>query len=111
MREGTLQRDPVVSAILQDQTTDLSIRTVRRRFLNATGLTQGAIRQIERAQQAAELLSQGMPILEVVDRVGYADQPHLTRAVRRFIGQTPAELLRDPLPPPVFNRSSEFALP
>jgi AraC-like DNA-binding protein len=98
VREETLLLDPVVNAALQDQPLDLSFRTVRRRFLNATGLTQGAIRQIGRAQQAAELLNRGVPILDVVDVVGYADQPHLTRALRRFIGQTPAQIARAHLP-------------
>ena len=98
VREETLLLDPVVSAVLQDQLLDLSFRTVRRRFLNATGLTQGAIRQIERALHAADLLSQGVPILDVVDVAGYADQPHLTRALRRFIGQTPAQIARASLP-------------
>jgi AraC-like DNA-binding protein len=94
VREETLVRDPVVSAVLQDQPNDLSFRTVRRRFLNATGLTHGAIRQIARAQQAAGLLTGGMPILDVVDAAGYADQPHLTRALKRFMGQTPAQITR-----------------
>jgi AraC-like DNA-binding protein len=96
VREETLRRDPVVSAVLQDQPHDFSFRTVRRRFLNATGLTQGAIRQIERAQRAAELLNRGVPILDVVDAAGYADQPHLTRALKRFFGQTPAQMARIP---------------
>ena len=96
VREETLVLDPVVSAVLHDQPHDLSFRTVRRRFLNATGLTQGVIRQIERAQQAAELLSRGVPILNVVDTAGYADQPHLTRALKRFFGKTPAQMARFP---------------
>lgn len=98
VREGTLLRDPVVSAVLQNQPHDLSFRTLRRRFLNATGLTQGAIRQIEQAQQAAELLSRGVSILDVVDVAGYADQSHLTRALKRFVGQTPARIARAALP-------------
>jgi hypothetical protein len=28
-----------------------------------------------------------------VHRAGYFDQPHLTRSVKHFIGQTPAQLL------------------
>ena len=67
---------------------------MRRRFLNATGLTQGSIRQIERAQQAAELLSRGVPILDVVDAAGYADQPHLTRVFKRAVGVTPGRYAR-----------------
>lgn len=93
VREEVLMCDPVVSAILQDQPPDLSVRTVRRRFLNATGLTRATVRQIQKAQQATELLSRGMPILDVVDAAGYADQPHLTRSLKRFFGQTPTQII------------------
>ena len=96
VREGLLVHDPVVPAVLQDQSPDVSFRTVRRRFLRATGLTHGAIRQIERAQQAATLLEQGAPILDAVYEVGYADQPHLTRSLKRFYGLTPAQIVRPP---------------
>lgn len=94
VREDVLQRDPVVSAVLRNQPPDVSFRTVRRRFLHATGLTRGAIHQIERAVKASDLLSQGVPILDVVYLAGYADQPHLTRALKRFIGTTPAQIAR-----------------
>ena len=93
-RDEVLLHDPVVSAVLQDQPQELSIRTVRRRFLRATGLTHSTIRQIERAQQAAALLEQGVSILDTVYQAGYFDQPHLTRALKHYIGQTPAQLLR-----------------
>ncbi len=39
------------------------------------------------------LLQQGVSIVDTVDQAGYADQPHLTRSLKRFIGQTPAQLL------------------
>ena len=94
VREEVLISDPVVSAALQDERTALSSRTLRRRFLRATGLTPTTIAQIERAQQASALLEQGVPILDTVFELGYADQPHLTRSLRRFTGQTPAQILR-----------------
>jgi len=94
VREGLLVGDPVVSAVLQAQPQAVSVRTVRRRFLQATGLTQGSIQQIERAQQAAALLGQGVPILDAVYEAGYADQPHMTRSLKRFYGQTPAQIAR-----------------
>jgi methylphosphotriester-DNA--protein-cysteine methyltransferase len=72
----------------------MSSRTVRRRFLLATGLTPKAIQQIERAQKAAALLEQGVSILDAVYQAGYADQPHMTRSLRRFTGQTPAQIAR-----------------
>jgi AraC-like DNA-binding protein len=90
--EGLLVRDPIVEAVLQGQVVDLSPRSVQRRFLRATGLTHGAIRQMARAEGAAALLEQGVPVLETVARAGYADQAHLTRSLRRFIGQTPSEI-------------------
>jgi len=96
VREDVLVRDPIVSAVLHDQPHDLSVRTVRRRFLNVTGVTRSTIRQIEQAQQAVDLLNQRMPILDVVNAAGYADQPHLTRSLKRFFGKTPAQIARDP---------------
>lgn len=93
-RDGLLVREPVVNAVLAGHPQDVSSRTVRRRFLYATGLTPTTIQQIERAQQAAALLEHGVPILDAVYQMGYADQPHLTRSLRRFIGQTPAQIAR-----------------
>lgn len=93
VREEALRVDPVVSAALQDRPQAVSFRTLRRRFVKATGLTQGAIRQIERAQRAAEMLGSGTPILDVVEAAGYADQPHLTRSLKRFFGKTPTQMM------------------
>ena len=94
VHEQDLVRDPVVSAALQDQLPEISSRTVRHRFLRATGLTQNHIRQFERAQQADALLKQGLSILDVVYQLGYFDQPHLTRSLKQFIGYTPAQIIR-----------------
>ncbi len=91
-REGLLVHDPLVSAVLQGQVVEASSRTVRRRFLQATGLTYGTLYQIERARYATRLLKQGMPILDVVAQAGYYDQPHLTRSLKRYIGLTPAQV-------------------
>lgn len=92
VREEVLTVDPVVHSVLRDQRLDLSARTVRRRFLQSTGLTPTTIQQIERAQKAAALLGQGVPILDAVYEAGYADQPHMTRSLRRFYGFTPAQI-------------------
>lgn len=94
VHEGLLQRDPLVEAVLQDQPQDVSLRTVRRRFLQTTGLTYKSIQQIERARQAALLLRQGTPILDAVYETGFFDQAHMTKSLKHFIGQTPAQILR-----------------
>jgi methylphosphotriester-DNA--protein-cysteine methyltransferase len=92
-REGTLVYDPLVEAALNDQPQQVSSRTLRHRFLRATGLSRDHIRQFERARRAASLLGQGLPILDTVYEAGYFDQPHLTRELKRFIGKTPAQQL------------------
>jgi hypothetical protein len=56
VRQGRLAREPVVDAALQGQLQDRELRTIQRRFLRATGLTQSAARQIERARYATHLL-------------------------------------------------------
>jgi hypothetical protein len=93
MRDELLVYDTAVSDVLQGHGTGLSLRTVQRRLLQATGLTQGRLYQIERARYATLLLKQGVSILDTVALAGYFDQPHLTRALRHFIGQTPAQLV------------------
>jgi hypothetical protein len=92
VRGGLLTRDPMVDAILRGHLKDCSPRTVQRRFLQATGLTQSAVRQIERARYATQLLQQGVSILDTVDLAGYFDQSHLTRSLKYLIGQTPAQI-------------------
>jgi hypothetical protein len=94
VRSGVLVRDPFVDAVLRGRPKGLSTRTVRHRFLRATGLAQSRIRQIERAQQAATLLRRGNPITDAVHEIGYFDQPHLTRSLKKWIGHTPAQILR-----------------
>jgi AraC-like DNA-binding protein len=95
VRAEALSCDPLVSAVLQDHHQDMAPRTVRHRFVQATGLSHTRIRQIERAQQAAALLRQGVPILDTIYQAGYFDQPHLTRALKRWVGYTPAQLARE----------------
>jgi AraC-like DNA-binding protein len=92
VRDEMIVRDPIVESTLQARAVDLSPRSVQRRFLRATGLTHGAVSQIERAHLAAALLQQGVSILDTVELAGYADQPHLTRSLKRLIGLTPAQL-------------------
>jgi AraC-like DNA-binding protein len=94
VRRGVLVRDPSVEEALGGRTGDLSPRSVQRRVLRATGLTPSAIRQIERARRTVDLLDGGMPIVDAVRRAGYADQAHMTRALKRFVGQTPGQIVR-----------------
>jgi AraC-like DNA-binding protein len=94
VRQRLLVRDPIIDPVLHAQPNGLSPRSIQRRFVHATGLTQGMIRQIERARSATMLLEEGMSILDTVAHVGYADQAHMTRSLKHFCGKTPSQITR-----------------
>ena len=98
MHKGLLIHDPIVDAALHDHLQEYDLRTIQRRFKRSTGLTHGAIRQIERARYATSLLQQDVSILDTVEQAGYFDQSHLTRSLKYFIGQTPDQLLEKSRP-------------
>ena len=94
IRKDLVAHDQVVDDILRGKTYDLSLRSIQRRFLHVTGLTYKAIQQVERARKAVELLQSGIPILDATHQAGYFDQAHLTNSLRRYYGQTPAEIVK-----------------
>lgn len=94
LRKELLSHDQVIDDVLRGKTADLSLRSIQRRFLHVTGLTYKGIQQIERAHQAVTLLQSGVPILEATHQVGYFDQAHLTRSLKRLYGQTPGEIIK-----------------
>lgn len=81
-------RDFLNNETPQGHPAEASPRTVRHRFLQAAGLAHSHIRQIERARRAAALLEQVVPILDAVYELGYFDQPHLTHALKQWVGHT-----------------------
>ncbi len=92
VRAGAVVRDPLVSEVRRGHRPVLSERTVERRFRTATGLTQGAVRQIERVRKASALLAAGAQVADVVTKFEYFDEPHLARALRRYVGRTARQL-------------------
>ncbi|WP_062998135.1 helix-turn-helix domain-containing protein [Nocardia jinanensis] len=92
VREVVVIRDPLVATTLRGVPSEVTERTLERRFRAATGLTRGAVRQIGRARTAAILLTSGETPGEVVDKLGYYDEPHLARALRRYVGRTAQQL-------------------
>jgi AraC-like DNA-binding protein len=92
-KSGILSSDPIVEDTLLRRPRELSLRSAQRHFLRSTGVTHATFRQIERARYATILLREGVAILDVVSRLGYFDQAHLTRSLRRFIGEAPAKIM------------------
>lgn len=91
-KSGLIVSDPLITAALEGQSNELSLRTVQRRFVQATGLTYKAIQQIERAQKAMALLRSGVPIFDTAFELGYFDQSHLTNSLQHYMGQSPAQI-------------------
>jgi len=88
---GLLARDVVVEAALDGGVPGLSPRTVERHFTHAIGMNPRRVRQIDRAREAVARLQGGSPIAEVAHTLGYADQSHLTRDLKRLTGYTPGQ--------------------
>jgi Helix-turn-helix domain len=96
-RHGLITHDEMVKVTLEEQPSPESLRSVQRRsvqrrFLKTTGMTQAYIRKIERALHAANLLRQGVSIADTIYEAGYFDQAHLTKALKHMTGYTPGQL-------------------
>lgn len=91
---GLLAHDPVIDAALSGAAPPLSPRSVQRHFTRITGQSPQHVRQIARAREAVARLRTGEAIADVAYELGYADQSHLTRDVKRLTGYTPAESKR-----------------
>jgi AraC-like DNA-binding protein len=93
-KAGLIVHDPTIDAMLNGQPAALSLRSAQRHFLRATGMTYAAFRQIERARYTTNLLKDGVSILDAVQLAGYFDQAHLTRSLKRLIGETPTKVMQ-----------------
>jgi AraC-like DNA-binding protein len=95
VRQGLVVRDPVVAESFLADVDGVSTRTLQRRLARATGLTRRTITQIARAEKAVQALGRGMSPPDAAVRLGYADQAHLIRSLKRFMGQTPTQVVND----------------
>ncbi|MFD2354886.1 helix-turn-helix domain-containing protein [Nonomuraea ferruginea] len=70
----------------------LSERQLHRRSVASFGYAPKTLQRIVRFQHALRLARSGVPLAEVAAVVGYADQAHLSRDVRRLSGVTLSRL-------------------
>lgn len=69
----------------------VSVRTLQRRFLSATGMTPAQYLQALRIEHSKDLLeSERWPVPEVAARVGYQDRVAFGRVFKKMVGMTPA---------------------
>ncbi|MFI0396305.1 helix-turn-helix domain-containing protein [Paracoccus jiaweipingae] len=80
----------------QARLVGLSLRSLQRQFA-ALGLPPpGWWRGLGRARRAAAALATPLPLALIAADCGFADQAHMTRAMTRWFGQSPAALRADP---------------
>jgi AraC-like DNA-binding protein len=72
-----------------------SNRTMQRQCTSVYGYGPATLRRILRFRRAMRLLGEGLPSIEVANRAGYADQPHLHREVRGLAGVPLASLRQE----------------
>lgn len=91
--DGGLVADEDIAEALAGDRTGASARTWQRRYRRTVGLTSSQVAQLRRAQHAFVLLQGGASPAEAAAVAGFADQPHLTRALRMIRGLTPAAII------------------
>jgi hypothetical protein len=99
VRESIIVCDDIVDGLVTGRPKAATARSVQRHFLRALGLTPKGLSQIQRACCAVDLLQQGRAPADVSVEVGYADQPHMSRSLKRLMGRTPGEIMRQPSKP------------
>lgn len=77
------------------ESVGLSPFHLARLFAKAAGMPPHAYLESVRIRNACALLDRGEPIAAVAASVGYADQSHLTKRFRHFLGITPRQYLGD----------------
>jgi transcriptional regulator GlxA family with amidase domain len=69
----------------------VSVRTLQRRFLTATGMTPIQYQQAVRIERGKDLLeSDQLPVQEIAAQVGYQDRVAFGRLFKKVTGMTPA---------------------
>jgi AraC-like DNA-binding protein len=81
-----------VSDIMQD--FKISERQLERRFLASIGVSPRHCIQLVRFENVIQILrnDKQTPLIDLSFKLGFADQPHFTRFVKKFSGTTPGML-------------------
>jgi hypothetical protein len=83
---GILKQDDIVASVLEGNPKAMSSRTMQRHFHEVTGISRKALNKIRRAQDAVKMLQAGTATAEVAAEIGYTDQSHLTKDLKKIMG-------------------------
>jgi len=91
-------RDDIVERVAEGSPRAITQRSLQRRFQKVMGITPKCLAQVDRAHRAVNLLRTGRAVAAVADvafALGFADQAHLTRSLKQWIGKTPGAIARE----------------
>lgn len=92
IQHNLIENDEVVAGILSDKPRAASARSIQMHFRDTTGITRKTFDQIRRAQKAVRLLQEGKKASEVAAEVGYTDQAHMARSLKKIMGRLPSNV-------------------
>lgn len=89
---GLLLSDDIVAKAFTAKPKAASKRSVQQHFKTTTGITQKDFQLIRRAQEAVRRLKDGQAAAAVAIDLGYTDQPHMIKSIKKIMGALPSNL-------------------
>lgn len=89
---GLLLSDDIVARAFTAKPKAASRRSVQQHFKNTTGITQKDFQLIRRAQEAVRRLKDNQNAAAVAIDLGYTDQPHMIKSIKKIMGALPSNL-------------------
>lgn len=89
---GLLISDQVVARAFSTAPVAASKRSVQQHFKKTTGITQKDFQVIRRAQEAVRRLKAGESAAAVAADLGFTDQSHMIKSLRKIMGALPSDL-------------------
>lgn len=89
---GLLLSNDLVAKAFGETPKAASRRSVQQHFKQTTGITQKSFQMIRRAQEAVRRLKAGEAPAGVAVDLGYTDQPHMIKSIKKIMGALPSNL-------------------
>ena len=87
-----LQSNDLVAKAFTEKPRAASRRSVQQHFKKTTGITQKDFQLIRRAQEAVRRLKLGDTSASVAADLGYTDQSHMIKSIKKIMGRLPSNL-------------------
>lgn len=89
---GLLLSDDLVARAFSETPKAASPRSTQLHFKRTTGITQKSFQMIRRAQEAVRRLKAGETPAGVAAELGYTDQAHMIKSIKKIMGALPSNL-------------------